>query len=75
MPAKKMSLSPRESEVVCKLLAGEKQTAIAADLGISQRAVQIYLARAREKLQAKTLLHLVRVVIELRLFPKTKLPG
>jgi two-component system, LuxR family, response regulator FixJ len=69
----KPSLSPRESEVVLRLLCGEKQTAIAADLEISQRAVQIYLGRAKEKLQATTLIQLVRIVVELRLFPKAKL--
>lgn len=69
----KPSLSQRESEVVLRLLSGEKQTAIAADLDISQRAVQIYLARAKAKLQATTLIQLVRIVVELRLFPKTKL--
>lgn len=72
-PRGKPCLSPRESEVVLRLLSGEKQTAIAADLEISQRAVQIYLHRAKEKLQATTLIQLVRIVIELRLFPKTKL--
>lgn len=73
MPNGKPSLSPRESEIVRRLLCGEKQTAIAADLGISTRAVQIYLQRAKEKLQATTLIQLVRIVVECRVFHKAKL--
>jgi DNA-binding CsgD family transcriptional regulator len=53
------SLSPREREIVKRLADGEPQKAIAAALGIAVRTVEVYTQRAREKLQARTVTHLV----------------
>ena len=52
-------LSPREREIVRRLADGEPQKAIAASLGIAVRTVEVYTQRAREKLQARTVTHLV----------------
>jgi two-component system response regulator FixJ len=56
------TLSTREREVVEGLVAGEANKAIAFDLGISARTVEVYRANAMLKMQAKTLSDLVRMV-------------
>lgn len=62
--AKPKSLSPREGEIVRRLLIGEKQTAIAIELHISTRAVQVYVQRAKGKFHCATLLQLAVRVVE-----------
>jgi two-component system response regulator FixJ len=56
------SLSPREREVMDGLVAGEANKAIAFDLGISARTVEVYRANVMMKMHAKTLSDLVRMV-------------
>lgn len=53
------TLSPREREIVRRLADGEPQKAIAADLGIAVRTVEVYTARAREKTGTRTVTQLV----------------
>jgi len=60
-------LSPREREVMEGLVAGEANKAIAFDLGISARTVEVYRANVMMKMQAKTLSDLVRMVTLARL--------
>jgi two-component system response regulator FixJ len=60
-------LSPRESEVMDGLVAGEANKAIAFDLGISARTVEVYRANVMMKMQARTLSDLVRMVTIARL--------
>ena len=55
-------LSPREREVMDGLVAGEANKAIAFDLGISARTVEVYRANVMMKMQARTLSDLVRMV-------------
>jgi two-component system response regulator FixJ len=57
------SLSAREKQVMDGLVAGQPNKIIAHDLGISPRTVEIYRANVMTKMQAKTLSHLVRMVI------------
>lgn len=59
------SLTPREQEVLQELIIGRPNKAIAAELGISPRTVEIHRARVMEKLQAESLSHLVRMAIAL----------
>jgi two-component system response regulator FixJ len=61
------TLSPREREVMDGLVAGEANKAIAFDLGISARTVEVYRANVMMKMQAKTLSDLVRMVTLARL--------
>lgn len=56
------TLSPREREVMDGLVAGQANKAIAFDLDISARTVEVYRANAMMKMQAKTLSELVRMV-------------
>ena len=56
------TLSAREREVMEGLVAGEANKAIAYDLGISARTVEVYRANVMLKMQARTLSELVRMV-------------
>jgi FixJ family two-component response regulator len=57
------SLTPHEREVMDGMVAGKPNKVIAFDLDISQRTVEIHRARVMEKLNAKSLAHLVRMVL------------
>lgn len=54
-------LSPREREVMAGLVAGSANKAIAYDLGISARTVEVYRANLMMKMRARTLSELVRM--------------
>jgi two-component system response regulator FixJ len=56
------SLSGRELEVMEGLIAGKANKAIAFDLEISARTVEVYRANVMTKMQARTLSDLVRMV-------------
>jgi len=56
-------LTPREREVIDLLAQGKANKVIAADLGVSQRTVEIHRARVMEKMGAASLAHLVRMVV------------
>lgn len=56
------SLSGREREVMEGLARGDANKAIAFDLGISARTVEVYRANVMLKMQARTLSDLVRMV-------------
>jgi two-component system, LuxR family, response regulator FixJ len=57
------SLSERERQVLGGLVAGRANKAIAYDLGISPRTVEIYRANVMAKMQAKSLSELVRLAL------------
>jgi FixJ family two-component response regulator len=59
------SLTPREREVLDLVASGKANKVMAADLGLSQRTVEIHRARVMEKMQASSLAHLVRMVLDL----------
>lgn len=65
------TLSVREREVMEALVEGKANKAIAFDLGISARTVEVYRANAMMKMHAKTLSDLVRMAMIVRLLSNT----
>jgi two-component system, LuxR family, response regulator FixJ len=61
------SLSERERQVFDLVAAGEMNKAVAADLGISERTVEVHRAQVMKKLGVRTLAQLVRFKIEIEL--------
>jgi len=59
------SLTPREREVLELMTRGKSNKVMAADLGISQRTVEIHRARVMEKMEARSLAQAVRMMIDL----------
>jgi len=59
------SLTPREKEVLDLLTAGKANKMMAQDLGLSQRTVEIHRAHVMEKMGAKSVAQLVRMVMDL----------
>jgi len=57
------SLTPREREVLDLLVAGQPNKTIAYDLGASPRTIEVHRARVMEKMGARSLAELVRMVI------------
>ncbi|RYH06797.1 response regulator transcription factor [Tropicimonas sp. IMCC6043] len=56
-------LSAREAEVARGVLAGKQNKVIAADLGISQKTVEIHRHNAMDKLNASSAAELVRLLV------------
>jgi two-component system response regulator FixJ len=56
-------LTPRESEVMQRMVIGEPNKVIAHQLGISPRTVEVHRGRVMSKTGAKSLSHLVRMAI------------
>jgi two-component system response regulator FixJ len=57
------SLSAREYEVFERVADGSMNKVIAADLGISERTVEVHRSHVMEKLKVRTLAELVRIKI------------
>ena len=57
------TLSPRETEVFERVVTGQANKAIAIDLGISERTVEIHRSRVMKKMMANNLAELVRMKI------------
>jgi two-component system response regulator FixJ len=59
------SLTPREREVLDLMTQGKQNKAIAQDLGVSPRTVEIHRARVMEKMNAHSVAELVRMMLDL----------
>jgi two-component system, LuxR family, response regulator FixJ len=59
------SLTPRERQVMERVVSGEPNKVIAMDLDVSQRTVEIHRARVMEKMQARSLAQLVQMISRL----------
>lgn len=60
------SLTPREQEVLALMLQGKPNKAMAQQLGVSQRTVEIHRARVMEKSGAASLAELIRMVMDVQ---------
>jgi len=58
------TLSDREAQVFERVAAGQANKAIAYDLGISERTVEVHRAQIMKKLCVRTLAELVRIWLE-----------
>jgi two-component system, LuxR family, response regulator FixJ len=59
------TLTPREREVLDLVTSGKANKVMAAELGLSQRTVEIHRARVMEKMGASSVAQLVRMVLDL----------
>lgn len=64
LEARLARLTERERQVMDLVIAGKPNREIAAELDISPRTVEVFKARMMEKLQARSLPELVRLVLE-----------
>ena len=55
------SLTPREREVMAMVVDGRANKVIAIDLGLSERTVEIHRANVMEKMDARSVAHLVKM--------------
>jgi RNA polymerase sigma factor (sigma-70 family) len=60
-------LSPRERTVMAMVVEGMSNKAVAAELGLSQKTVEVHRARVMTKLRADSLAQLVRFAVQLGL--------
>jgi len=56
-------LTPREREVLGRVIAGASNTAAGRTLAISPRTIELHRARIMDKLGAKNTADLVRIVV------------
>jgi RNA polymerase sigma factor (sigma-70 family) len=56
-------LTPREREILEQVVAGKRNKVIAADLGITQSTVEAHRARVMEKMEARSLSDLMRMML------------
>ncbi len=59
-------LTPREKQDMELVVQGKANKVIAGDLEVSQRTVEIHRARVMEKMQSRSVAHLVRMVMQVR---------
>jgi FixJ family two-component response regulator len=63
--ARLKTLTPRETEVMERVIKGQANKVIAMDLGVSQRTVELHRARVMHKLRMRSVAELVRTVSRL----------
>ena len=68
--ARMARLTPRERDVLEQLVIGNPNKIIAHKLGISPRTVEIHRARVIEKMEARSLSHLVRLALTAGVVPE-----
>jgi FixJ family two-component response regulator len=60
------TLTPRENEIMDRMIEGQANKVIAIELDISQRTVEIHRSRVMHKMGTHSLAHLVRMVMSVK---------
>jgi len=60
------TLTPRERQVMDLIVEGEANKVMAIDLGLSERTVEIHRAKVMEKMEARSVAHLVKMHLTLK---------
>ena len=60
-------LTPREAEVMRRVVNGQRNKVIASDMSITQSTVEVHRGRVMEKMEAKTLSELMRMLVTLEI--------
>jgi FixJ family two-component response regulator len=63
--ARVRTLTPREREVLDLLIQGKQNKMMANDLSLSQRTVEIHRAHVMEKMEARSVAQLVRMMLDI----------
>jgi two-component system response regulator FixJ len=69
------SLTPRERQVLERVVSGRQSKTIAFDLGISVRTVENHRARVMGKMEAESVSHLVRMALAAGVVPGAPYPS
>ena len=56
-------LSSRETQVLNKILSGKANKVIAAELGVSQRTIELHRAHVMEKMDVRSLAELIKITL------------
>ncbi|MDR0780356.1 MAG: response regulator [Pseudomonadales bacterium] len=64
------TLTPRENEVLERIIAGKASKVAALELGLSQRTVEIYRANIMRKMHSKSVAQLVRMLSDTSIDPE-----
>lgn len=57
-----MSLSPRQSQIVQRLIDGKTRKEVQSELGLAKQTVSTHLLAAQQKVGAKTVHQLIAIV-------------
>lgn len=60
------TLTTRETEVLERVIAGKANKEVAADLGLSEKTIEVHRSRVMKKMQALNAADLIRMVLEAR---------
>ena len=60
-------LTPREAEVMRRVVDGQRNKVIASEMNITQSTVEVHRARVMEKMEARTLSELMRMLVTLEI--------